>query len=225
VIFGSLFVWGISLPVWQIKNIEVAGANITPADEVLKIAGGFKGENIFLFRNKSIINTIKKYSSVKNVIVRKHIPQTLVIQVVERKPFAIVAFRTKSVIIDNDGYIICETSRAKNIDISNLPVINNLSEDSIVKNHNIEKNTVAAIEKSISVISKVLETKKIQLNLESDNINLVVDDVMKIKIGSHDDIDKKLNILKSILANIGHKKNSVVYIDLRVVDNPVLKYR
>jgi len=55
-------------------------------------------------------------------------------------------------------------------------------------------------------------------------MNIIIDDLLKVKIGSPEDIEKKFFNLSKILASIPDK-NSVEYIDLRAKDFPAVKFR
>jgi hypothetical protein len=56
-------------------------------------------------------------------------------------------------------------------------------------------------------------------------VNIWVEDLVQVKLGAAEQLEKKMELFESTWSALGEKWMKLEYIDLRFLDQPVLKYR
>jgi cell division protein FtsQ len=227
VIIG-LGVYIISLPIFDIKDVVVNGAKMLSADEVKALAGIPLSENLFFTKFSRAEVNLSKISAIKDVRFYRIPPATVLISIRERVPIAAVLFPNKSAIIDKEGYIL---NRNPNIalDIPNmaeLPVITGISEKEALENDKVDSRVSHLISHVILKLSRFLGSERMKLELGGlKNVSLILDDLLRVKIGDTEKMKRKMEVLVALLPAIAGKWPQVEYVDVRYPDNPVIKYK
>ncbi len=87
-------------PLFAIKNIRVEGAHFVDVDEIRRIAGPHKDENLFRFDASGLAEELVRLPEVKSVEIVRSVPDSVAIEVMERRPYFAVR--------DDDGYIMAD---------------------------------------------------------------------------------------------------------------------
>jgi cell division septal protein FtsQ len=67
---------------------------------------------------------------------------------------------------------------------------------------------------------------KLQVNISDlQEIDLLADDTLRVRIGDANNLDKKIKLFETIFSRIKDKKDKIEYIDLRFPLFPVVKYK
>ncbi len=231
---GVIFSVVLSLPVWRIKAVSLAGANIISKPYIERMAAPLVGENIFLTDYSKLKEGLKKIHEIKDFGIWRSPPSTVVIKIVERVPFCVIIVSGSSIVVDDEGYFLkVEGGRIKAgdysfIDIENtsqLPVVRGVDPGRILQNR-LDTSLSSAIKVSISRLSKFFPPSNLQFEIKGDDqLNLLVEDILKVYFGGTEEIEKKISVLEAILPVVSGKWGNVDYIDIRVAEDPVIKYR
>lgn len=220
----GLFVFILYLPVWRIKDVIVQGNKIVPADTIIQAADISLDENIFFINSREVRRRIKEIPQIKKADVFPKIPSSIFIKVEERKPFAVFIAQGKYYIADNEGVIISKEESFKGS--TDLPTVVGLPKSAIIADKQIDEKLVLAVEKSYKVLSQLLPPSRFVVEMkEEGDISILINDILKVKIGSSSDIDKKLTSLRLLLNRIDSKKALIEYIDIRLPGEPVVKFK
>lgn len=218
-----------SLPVWRIHNVEVRNNVYISKDKIIRIARVPVNENIFLIDPADIKERFSKTVQIKDVRIRRSLPGTVVIQVTERRPFAMVIIGSEPVIVDNEGYILAKQNLSNSIyrsDIGKFPVIRGVSKKMLENGTRISEAERVFIKSTIELLSKYPSMGSIQMDIsDRDNIVLYIEDILKVRIGGYGDISDKIKVLGALTGSIKGKMEKVAYIDVRVPEAPVIRYR
>lgn len=224
----------ISLPAWRIKNIQVFGTNIISRKYIEKMAKSFIGENIFLADYSLLKKNFRNIHQIKDFGIWRKLPSTLVVKVIERESFAVAIISGSSVVIDEDGFFLeVEGKRLVKGDysfinvknISDLPVVKGIDKTKTSQNR-LNQDVAQAIKIAIGELSRFLSSSRLQLEMRREgDFNLLVEDVLKVRFGSTDNIERKISVLEAILPEVEGKWSDVSYIDIRIASNPVIKYK
>ena len=218
----------LSLPIWQIREVVVNGVSMLSEKDVRTMAGVPISENLFYASLKRARSNLKKITAIKEVRFYRIPPATILINITERKPVAAIVFTGKSAVIDADGYII---NRNGNVELNipnmvDLPVITGLREKDVMKAEKVGENITRVVEDILIKLSPFLESKRLQLDMGNpDAILLHLDDIMLVKIGDGKEIARKMKVFEALLPEIEGKWLQVEYIDVRLPDSPVIRYR
>ncbi len=101
---------GVSLPV---QDIVVEGRSLTPESTLRTALGVAKGDKMLGFSLEAARARIERLTWVQRATVERRLPGTVVVQLVERRPFAVWQTRDKFVLIDRAGQVVAEQDPVK----------------------------------------------------------------------------------------------------------------
>ena len=240
--FAALFSVVISLPVWKIDRIMVLGNDIVSKGHIEKLSEGLIAKNIFLADYSALSDKLRGIYQIRDFGIFRKLPSTVIIKLVERKPFAVVVISGTSAVIDEEGFILraegAKTSKdAYSIirieDISKLPTvrINASASDALFEKGKPFSNKLTAglsktIKISINDLSRSLLASDLQFEIDKQgNLDLLVEDILRVRFGNTSDIAQKIAVLEALLPVVANKWRDVDYIDIRVVADPVIRYK
>jgi cell division protein FtsQ len=184
---------------FQIKKITVIGNEIIDEKEIIKRSGISFNQNIFKLDKEIVEERIESVPYLEVVSIRPNYPDEVVITVHERKAAAIIPYLNSYFIIDKDCYIMEIVNEIEE-------VLYPLVQDMEVRSFVVGKKLVAEEEYQVKVLSKILESIY-QLELENqvseiiisnpDDVQLILTDGIRTRIGQAIEMDKKLIWLKS----------------------------
>ncbi len=97
----------------RVRNIVIEGRANTPEPLLRAAIGASKGDAILGFSVEQARARIEQLAWVEHATVERRLPDTLVIQLVERRPFAIWQHQGKFVLIDRAGQIVANQDVAQ----------------------------------------------------------------------------------------------------------------
>lgn len=230
IFFGaSLFTLLITLPIWQIEKIQIEGCRILPQEEARKYVKIPLGENIFLADFSRTDALLSSLPIVLKVKVRRKFPSTVVIDVTERKEMAVLVMGQESMLIDEEGVILNPPQRRDVLleipDISNLPVVEGLSSVWIGDDFKLKDGLGPDMAALLCELEHLIAPKHIKVNLErKDQIMLLLDDILKVKIGDAKNVREKIEVLQAMIKNAQGMLDHAEYIDVRFPKFPTLKF-
>jgi cell division protein FtsQ len=218
-----------SLPIWQLKEVIINGNKYFTEEKIINIAKLPSGENIFLIDPDEIKARFSNIIQIKELRVSRKLPNKIVIDIIERKPFAIAVIDNLTTLIDDEGFIISKQNLASSIyrlDIAKYPVVRGISRKNLEKGIQLFSNDREFMSSAINLMSNFMDIGSIQIDLANkDDIVIYIEDIIKVKIGNTNDIERKIKIVNVLLGKITGKWEKVSYIDVRVPDNPVIRFK
>lgn len=111
--------WATTTELLAVDAVEVAGAARVPAEEVSRLAGVLRGQNIITLKFESVVRAIENMAWVKDAEISRRPPGRVVIEVAERVPFLLVMLDGLYV-MDTEGVIF---KRHAATDALDLPIV------------------------------------------------------------------------------------------------------
>ena len=108
-------------PRFAVKTIELAGIVHTPREAVDGVTRRYVGLNLFQLDIARVRHDLGDVAWIKRIDVEKKLPDTLRIQIVERKPVALMRVGQRLQYVDEDGVALAEVSPA--VGDADLPLI------------------------------------------------------------------------------------------------------
>lgn len=93
---------------FQIKTIELAGLERVSEEDIVAASGLTAESNLLFLRSAALARRVESIPGVRTCAVSKIFPDTLVIEVEERKPIASLVLRNDMYEIDADGFVMSE---------------------------------------------------------------------------------------------------------------------
>lgn len=113
-------------PLSHIKRIEVAGSNVVPNEEIIKLSGLSAGTNIWVINEKDAKEKMKSHPMIESVEIKRKLPQTVVINVKERNVVGFVKSDSEFNPVLENGMIVT-ASNLKNQ--GDGPLLNNFDDE------------------------------------------------------------------------------------------------
>ncbi len=222
---GSAF---FHLPIWRIEKVEVSGLHVIPEEEIQKLVQFVPGEHMFMVRLGKVREVVEKFPPVRSVHVHRIFPNRIAVEIVERTPKAILIWEGGSLLVDADGVLLTKRfpiSWYEGVDINLLPVIRGIPKSAIQGDY-LGADYGKAVLQILPRLLAAIPTKKFQLDLKMlREVNILLDDLVRVDLGGMEDLDKKMGLLVGILQGLGQKWVKLEYIDLRILDQPVYKFK
>lgn len=178
------------------------------------------GANIFLVDLKSFKDNLElKHPELRDIIVRRELPNRLIVQARRRKPVAQL-YGDRLYLIDKDGVFLTD---AKNSG-EDIPLITGIRASpkraSAMQKEKINKALFIIYALSVNRKLSGYKIKTIDIS-DSRNISFFLNahdaDKVEIKIGEGE-FNKRLDVLATVLEQLGRDIDRVRYIDLRFED-------
>lgn len=191
-------------PLFNIKNIQVVGNIILSSEEIISLSGIKTEENMFKVMKLKTIDRIKENAYINEVAIHKKLPNTIEIQVKERKPSFMLEYGNGYVYLSNQGYMLEISSIKKDIPTilgtttskENYKPGNRLNKDDLEKLGTVIK--IMAVAKTHN-IENLITTIDIS---NSDNYTLRLEQEKKtVYLGDCSYLETRMSSLMSILEN------------------------
>ena len=123
--------------IFNIDQISVKGNNHTNAENIIRVSNISIGENIFKINISKNEKYIENLYFIKNADIKRKLPSSIIIEVIEKEPFMIVNDSKNYIYIDDEMTVINEKSSNDN---PNIPLLSNISLTSAEPGQKIEVN-------------------------------------------------------------------------------------
>lgn len=199
-----------------LTEVDISGYNILEKKDYQVIVSEFKIESIKNYKLRQISNKIEKNPFVKAVQVSRQFPNVIKINIVERKPLAIINLDEK-LMIDNDGFVLPNHSYGDSVLI---PVLSGFNPAKDLYPYG-EKTLSIKVKEAISILNQLSKSynklynniSEITLNNNDDYVIILSDRPTRVILGKKN-IMTKLNILKTFDKSLGQRQLT----DYRLLD-------
>ncbi len=207
---------------FNIKRISINGNIRISNERILNASRISIGENIFRARTSQSEDYIRSLAYVKEVSIKRNIPNTITINIEERKAAIQIKALSSHILIDKEGYVLeIVDERYENLpsfigfDIKNIKPGEHILKDE--QNQDItyffEKEDILSVLNKISYVNYNPETKEINIELFSG---------IGVAFGPLDNVEYKLRVLDKLLIDIEKKQIPCKMIIMNKGDNPIV---
>ncbi len=203
---------------FTVREVRVRG-NVHYSDEdLIGHAGVNVGGNIFASDLRLGKKRLTRLPLVGQAQLRRHLPDTIDIEIEEIHPVAMVSSAEGFVGVARSGRIIGELPP----DYKTLPILTGTSIAASSRGSGLLALAASILDK---LEPKVLERiSEVSLHQRS-NVTLITSDLIRVQLGDESNMDKKLQVLNPLLVDIWRRGLQAHQVDLRVYDSPVIKYK
>lgn len=215
----AVLVWLYRSDLFRVKKIEVTGNNRLSDSQIEKISAIEPGSNLVRLPLKEIEGRLLKDSWIKDVEISRSFPNTLKIKVAERKAIAVIPVDDGNAVVDEEGLVL---EKISNIDKVNLLLIRDLDVRKVKVGQKIKSKSFSNASLCLSHLDEKLRKSLNIISAPSvDKLALYTNEGAEIIYGKAENFEKKNYIINKILS----KGDEVIFIDIRVISNPVIKKR
>ena len=210
-------------PLYDIREINVAGNSTIDADVLVRASGIKVGENIFEADIASAKKRISKVAYVDTAKVKRILPNKIRINVKEGEVYAYINFIGNYIGIDHSGKILDIKQQIGEV---TKPVVYGVTVTkfeigSPVEIDNKEAKTVL-FEMLGQIKSSEVEDSILYMDINDfENITFTLHNKVSVKLGSTDSIKYKIAYLKSVLEQLGDVSGGII--DITDTENVTYK--
>ena len=212
----ALGTWFYRSPVFAIDSVDVMGAKRLTPERVREIAAVPEDATLIRLPAKEIDRRLRAEPWIAEVELHRRWPHTLLIEVVERTPAAVLDVGGSTLwLVDQQGYVLGERPAD---DTSPLPVIRDVPELAPKPGERLSSDVLANALRVLEGLSGQLRGQVRAISASSvDKTALYTHEDVEIFVGSSEDLARKDLVIRSILEE---QRGKVVYINVRTVERP-----
>ncbi len=208
---------------FRVERIEVRGTRELSSQDIVISCGLGSDENIFDVDTAMLAERIRANPRVDRVVVRRRLPSTIIVEIVERVPVAILPYAGYYVAVDEAGLAIGLVEGYKD---SRLPLLTGLAVRSVRVGHPIEAPELPlAIGIARALPGDILEQVS-EINFHaSQGFSLYMQRGTRVALGSGnpEQLVGRIAVLEALLARLEQEGRQAGYIDVRFEKRPVVK--
>lgn len=212
-------------PYFHVEHIDVRGLKSLSTEEVVVACGLAENENIFDVDLRRVASRVKAIPRVDKVLVSRRLPSTIVIQVQERTPVAVLPYAGYFVEVDGAGLAIGleESYRARE-----LPLLTGLALRSVRVGCPVDAPEISSALAIATALPEPILRQVSEINFNpSHGFSLHMQSGMQAILGSGTvaELKSRVMVLAAILARLEEEGRQATYIDVRFEKRPVVKSR
>jgi len=209
----------------NIEEVIIKGNDCLSEDEIFYKSGIQLGKNIFKLDLKKSIDSLKQEPRIKEVEIKRVIPNKIIISLKERKAAAIVHIGEEYFFSTKEGIVLSKIDRPE--EGFALPLLSGLEIDEIKIGEIIDKPEFRTALESINSAEVILPKRFCRVEILSPDDFMICnkDDTLKVRVNRPEVIINKENLLREALEKIKREKLLVEYIDIRFKDSLVIKLK
>ncbi len=213
-------------PIFNIENIEIEGNSILSNEKIISLSEIHIDENIFRINKMLVKEKIKSNAYVESVEISRKLPNTIQIQIKERKVKYMLEYADGYVYVNSQGYMIDISKDKKEVPI----IIGYSTENTDIAIGNRLKNEDL---KGIEIANKIVEVAnsneitslitKIDIS-NSKNYTLILEtEGKKIYLGDCTDLTTRIARAKAIIEKTAGKEGEIFLDGNTSTENPRFK--
>lgn len=210
-------------PIFVLKTVEIKGNYQIPDSEILRISGVTMGENMFQLETDDIKRTLMKDVRLEQAIVKRVYPSRLEIQIIERRPLAIVQYEYGFLELSRGGTVLGVYKTIRNMSV---PIITGLQVPDLFVGDTLQDEQADTVLKYLEKLDDSTIKSISEINI-SDPYNVVVyvSKSVQIKMGKLSSLEGKNDITESVVNEIQQARYPIEYVDARFDKNYSVKLR
>lgn len=200
---------------FTIKNINIENNNVIEKEKIILASGITRGENIFKINKKTIEKNLLNHPYIKTATIKTKFPDSINIDITERKETLVYDNNGNYIYIDNEGVILNNLSTKKD---KNIPILE--SDDKLDPK---EDEYISNILKLLNEHNK----NKYEFNIEkiikqNKHTTLVLSSGIKVALDGVNDIEYKLGFIEKIVNDLEEKNIRAKEIQFNRGKNPIV---
>lgn len=200
---------------FSIQNIKIEGLQQIPQVEIERLTSSAKGQNLVLADQESLRKKVTLHPLVKSVQFKRQFPSTLIIQVTERAPVALIVVPNGVVKVDENGVFL---QRSEGWPDKSYPVINGVDiPDTAGPGQELKlPNLTTALLLVREAPSELLPLIGEVFVNPIQQITIYLTSGVEVRLGQAQDWKDKLDVLNQLLKDNGYKsvEKGIRYVDL-----------
>lgn len=199
-------------PIFVLKTVTVRGCQFVPEDDVIRIAGINKGENLFQLQTDEIKKTLLKDLRIEQVTVQRIFPSELEIDVTERPPLAMVRCDYGYLELGKGGIVLDAHRTLRDMPV---PVITGISVSDLFVGDVVDDKSANQVLDFVSSLDNNTIKCLSEINITNPEDVMIYAGSVQIRLGDLDKLPEKVKVTKSVLTELQQTRHPIEYVDAR----------
>ncbi|MCL1830811.1 MAG: FtsQ-type POTRA domain-containing protein, partial [Oscillospiraceae bacterium] len=195
----------IAIIFFKVSDIKVENSitSMYTGNQISTASGIVKGQNLFSFKKKDVVNRIlKNLPYVGEVKVKRRFPGTVLLIISETTDYVNIPYRGGYLIVSLDMKILSDTFVAQ----EGIPTIYGIVPETFIPGQTLKASDDASLDALVSTLTLINDygwTGRVTAINARDNLDvyMVYDDRILIRFGSVAKLDYKFELLKETMAS------------------------
>ncbi|MCW2278860.1 cell division protein FtsQ/DivIB [Heliophilum fasciatum] len=211
-------------PFFGITHVSVQGTSLLPEAEMVQLSGIQLGENIWRLDEKRVVQQLLFHPQVEAIALERQWPSTVILQIKERKPVAVVHGPRGFILVDHQGTFLQTVNALTGIP---LPLLTGIPVSSQVgPGQAFTGDEMAAALRFCREFAPTLMTRIAEVHVrEGGRLTLYTVEGVEVRFGTPDQVAAKGDALADIFAELTREQRlgKIRYIDVTSHTSPVIK--
>jgi len=206
---------------FPVTEIVVAGVRQIPAYEIAARSGVRIGDPRFTVQAADVASRVMHYSKIAKALVVVHPSGRVQIDVTERRAMAAISYRNVFLLVDASGVLV-----EKRVDPGDLPVlrVENLSLPWVRVGDEIPAPEIGQTLRVLQLLPATVTHGSVEIRMDTDDeFSLVAAGGLLVLLGPLRGLGERATLLPQVISALREQKISAQYVDLRYLDNVVLR--
>lgn len=213
--------WAITTPHFALIAINVNGVERLSKEEIIELSGIKEGENIYSFKAKDALVSIRSNPWVEEAAIDRDFPDVVNIDIKERKPVALVSLGGLYV-MDSGGVVF---KRYAHEDALDLPVVTGLRKEGLEESFKGLDSEVLELVSTLSARKgfNIDSVSEIKVDLVFGLSIFTLDEGVRLDVGK-DSFEEKIAAFEKIRRSRGGSLDGVEALDLTNARSVVVRF-
>lgn len=198
-------------PIFTLKHVEVSGTAYLTQDQICEIGRIHMGEPLFQLQTDAVAQNLMHDLRIESAVVKRHLPDSLEIEVVERKPVATVACDYGYLDLDHTGKILAAYRALHSVPI---PLITGTQVSGLYLGDDVEDKNIKKVLYFLSQIDLEALNQISEVNIANpDAVVAYANSSVQIRLGKLDRLDEKAQLTADFVKSLKTSKHAIEYVD------------
>lgn len=206
-----------------VDEIEIHGLNRIQPEEITAVSGYAKNMNIFDVDLIALGERVSANPRVEKVQVKRSLPSTLVVNVSERNPAAVIPYSGYYILVDAEGLAMGMVESYRERD---LPLITGVRPQQVLVGKQVEVKELRYALLVAGLLPPNVAKEVSEINFaEATGISVYMQSGIWVTLGlgTRKEYETRFDVLNSLLVKLKEEKRRATYIDVRFPTRPVVR--
>ena len=201
------------IPFFTLRDLKLIGATYLTKDDIIKIGNIYYGEPLFQLETDEVTKRLMKDLRIEEVTVRRDLPNTLEVEIKERKPVATIICDYGYLDLDRQGIVIDSYKTLKTMPIPMITgaVVHDMYIGDAITDEMVKKILYFLQQMSETSLNKLSEIAVVGPDYIVAYTNTAK--AVQIRLGKLERLEEKARLTEDFLQDLEMNPHPVEYVD------------
>ena len=198
-------------PLFTLQHVEIHGNTYLTEEQITAIGRIHKGEPLFQLQTDAVAQNLMHDLRVESAVVRRRLPDTVEIEVSERKPVATMACDYGYLDLDRNGKVL---SVYKNLHNVPIPLITGMELTGLYVGDDVSDEYVRDVLYFLNHLNMDTLNQISEINIaRPDAVVAYTNGSVEIRLGKMERLDEKASLTDDFVSDLKTSRHIIEYVD------------